>query len=118
MTNGIHPKLLPQENWLNDLLLTFDHMVQRGNVMANLRKTEIQELDRVRWNRQVRPERFSAASNASAGLSQVSPASSGIPHLGDPFFDQWGTNDGLSGAQLVNLADALNFTTDIDLLSL
>lgn len=118
MTHGIHPKLLPRGEWLSELLLTFDYMTQQGNMMATVRKAEIEELARVQWNCQVIHHRFSGLNYTSAGLSQTPLSLDSLPTLGDAFFDQWATNDGLSSAQLFSLADALNSTTDVDLLAL
>ena len=118
MTHGIHPKLLPHASSVDDILLVFDHMIAKGNLMARMRKAEIQELARVRWDGQVRQHDRPDASHSSFATTQISPSSGGFNSLGDPFFDEWGTNTGLTGAQLVSLADALNFSTDIDLFAI
>ena len=117
MTNGIHPKLLPRHQWLDEIMLVFDYMLEKGNVMAGLRKAEIQELSQIKWTG--RPRQYaSSAVHLQPELPHISPSSVQPPSLGDPFFDEWGTHDGLTGAQLVSLANALDFTTDWNLLSL
>lgn len=115
MTNGIHPKLLPREDWLHELMLGFDYMTEKGNVMASMKKAEVQELARVEWNGRRREYRSSSMSQALLASNFVSPVSGTFASLGDPFFDEWGTHDGLSGAQLVSLADALDFSAENNL---
>lgn len=110
MTNGIHPKLLPKEDWLHELMLVFDYMTEKGNIMAGMKKAEVQELASVKWNGRVREQQHSSTTQVHC----ISPPSHTFASLGDPFFDEWGTLEGLSGAQLVTLANALDFSADID----
>lgn len=112
MASSVHPKLLPQENWLNTIMAVFDYMIMKGNVLASLRKSEVEELAQMlRPRRQTHQNNISTAVPAAiddipATISVSDHAS--LPSLGDPFFDEWLADDGLSGAQIMDLVDALN----------
>lgn len=48
--------------------------------------------------------------------SQITPVDhASLPSLGDPFFDEWNQDDGLSGEQIMSLADELQDGTFSDL---
>lgn len=113
LVKGIHPKLLPNENWLKQILLALDFLAINGINQASTRKTEIEKLTTVRWDK-------SSASRESLHnneVSVISPTSTDLPSLGDPFFDDWEFDEALSGAQLISLADALEFPEAADLIT-
>lgn len=115
----IHPKLLPREDWVDTILSVFDYMTMRGNILASLRKAEIEELANIRHDLGVdhtRPNECSLTNNASVpGVAHVSSAANSLPSLGDPFFDEWVADDGLSGRQIMDLADVLDPQASCDL---
>ncbi|EON70068.1 hypothetical protein W97_09334 [Coniosporium apollinis CBS 100218] len=115
MASSVHPKLLPQHNWLNTVMEVFDSIVLKGNMLASLRKAEVEELAQIlRALDRGRPSLAdkSASSIVMPADAQLSwtPASGNmsLPSLGDPFFDEWNADDGFSGAQIMDLANALD----------
>jgi hypothetical protein len=84
----------------------------KGNILGSLRKAEVEEL--------VKTLRGTGHGNKDIDGRMVDPIT-GPPSrepsvadqmslfsLGDPFFDEWIADDGLSGVQVLNLADALH----------
>lgn len=123
ITSGVHPKLLPREDWLESCYEVFDHIAITGNDLAPLRKAEVEQLSRVREglesSRRHHPKQQQSSisengSQLNVAVAQISPTPtsipdySSIPSLGDPFFDEWIPDHGFSGAQMMDLADALN----------
>jgi hypothetical protein len=112
MASNLHPKLLPQDNWLEKATQVFDHVSSKGNILGSLRKAEVEEL--------VQTLRGTGQGNKDIDASLVDPTTEpasrepsmadqmSLFSLGDPFFDEWIADDGLSGAQVLNLADALH----------
>lgn len=121
MASSVHPKLLPQENWLETYYGIFDYMIKAGNGLAVLRKAEVGQLAQIKQRfhntRPSQPNRsvdnptltpFAAAAQTSPVGASI-PDGSSLPSLGDPFFNEWIADDGFSGAQIMDLVDALNF---------
>lgn len=118
MAMNVHPRLLPQDNWLHDATEAFDYMTVRGNTLGSIRKSEVEELART-LNHELGHQGNKSNNNnnnaTGSALPLLDPPSSApsiqdrasLPSLGDPFFDAWIADDGLSGAQIMDLADAL-----------
>lgn len=120
MAIGIHPKLVPTTPWLSSVYQTLDYMTNKGNLLAGIRKSEIEELRQMVYQGN---SGISLNVHASAGVSgfdhnlatgtELGPHdpvdTASLPSLGDPFFDVWNPNDGsgFSGTQLLSLADEL-----------
>lgn len=117
IASGVHPKLLPRENWLDSCYSIFDYMAARGNALAALRRSEVQQLAQIKQdlgtNRSRQYDCNTNAISATAVAQQITPTASvpdyaSLPSLGDPFFDEWIADDGISAAQILDLADALD----------
>lgn len=115
MASSVHPKLLPQYDWFNTVMEVFDSIVLKGNMLASLRKSEVQELAQIlRELEHRRPnlaDKFASSSVMPADAQLLQTPVSGhmsLPSLGDPFFDEWNADDGFSGAQIMDLANALD----------
>lgn len=104
MAANIHPKLVPTRDWLDTAYDVFDIMTSKGNALASLRKSEVEELDAKLRSSTKTKDQDDDAEDASH-ITPVDHAS--LPSLGDPFFDQWNQDDGLSGEQIMTLADEL-----------
>lgn len=101
MAHRIHPKLVSNIPWLNPLLEIFDNMTLQGSLLSALRKQEVDELNSAIRN-------LSNGSYLTPAPDQAEPIDhASLPSLGDPFFEAW-NQDGLSGTQLMNLADELS----------
>lgn len=112
MAANIHPKLLPSRDWLDIAYNVFDTMTAKGNALAPIRRSEVEELDA--------KLKFSGKSKENGeeheDQSQITPVDhASLPSLGDPFFDEWNRDDGLSGEQIMSLADELQDGTFSDL---
>ena len=115
----VDPSLLRRnESWLQQTHLILDEMVSRGNLIAGLRKAELQQLD----------ETLTRLHTASTSL--ITPQNSVIQSFeGDPMggegvrgigsgpsqrqfepLQDWNSEEGLSGDQLIAVADSLDFT--------
>ena len=121
----VDPTLLRRnESWLEQTHLILDEMVSRGNLIAGLRKAELQQLG----------ETLAKLHNTSTSL--ITPQNSimqsfegdpmggeGVREMGsgpsqmqfEPLQD-WNSEEGLSGDQLIAVADSLDFT-NLDWLS-
>lgn len=104
MAANVHPKLLPNREWLDVVYEVFDNMTSKGNALAPLRRLEVEELDaKLKF-----PPKPGNQEAETADHSQKTPVDhASLPSLGDPFFDQWNQDDGLSGEQIMSLADEL-----------
>lgn len=118
IASGVHPKLLPRENWLDICYATFDYMSAGGNLLASLRKSEVEQLAQIQHGfgrSRPRQDDFTGMETTSnIAAAHISPTGtsiadySSLPSLGDPFFDAWIADDGFSGTQLLDLADSLD----------
>lgn len=112
MAANIHPKLLPSRDWLDIAYNVFDTMTSRGNALAAIRRSEVEELD----TKLDYPGKFKQHQMELTDQSHITPADhASLPSLGDPFFDEWNQDDGLSGEQIMSLADELQDGTFSDL---
>jgi proline utilization trans-activator len=108
MVAHVHPKFLDTLDWQSNVFSILDVMVANGNLLARLRKTEIEELSSMFNIIKARPN-----TATPRVMQQESPAGTAtdllsLPSLGPPFFDGEYMDEGLSGAQILDLADALN----------
>ena len=105
MVAHVHPRFLVEQEWRAKVEKILDTMIVNGNLLARLRKAEIDELSSmfqsIRENGIVTP--------VDPAL-QMSPATdlASLPSLGPPFFDGDDMDEGLSGAHILDLVDALN----------
>lgn len=104
MAANLHPKLLPNREWLDTGYDIFDNMASKGNQLAILRRSEVEELD-TKLKSSAKPKGPAVEADDQSQLGLLDHAS--LPSLGDPFFDQWNQDDGLSGEQIMSLADEL-----------
>lgn len=109
----VHPKLIGGGDWLDSIFATLKHIALKGNVVAQLRKSEVEQLAQLPYvirQSQTYPNSFPnsgspfAAPAATPVLDQIS-----LPGLEQPFFDEWVAHDGLSGAQIMDLVNALDW---------
>lgn len=102
MASSIHSKLLPQHDWLVDLGRVFDCISLKGNILAGMCKSEVEELTQALSG--IDPRLFASAEQPATTplFDQMSTST-----LGDPFFEDWNTTNGLSGAEILDLAEAL-----------
>lgn len=112
LATSVHPKLLPDNAWLTVAFEILDDMISKGSPLAKLRRSEVEELAQMfkAFNQGRPPEFESPAQSQSAPIDHAS-----LPSLGDPFFDEWNLNDGLSGEQIMSLADTLDGSDLADL---
>lgn len=115
LATGIHPRLVPDRSHIDTIYQILDSMSMKGNLLASLRRSEIEELRAM-----LDPGGLGAmnhgfgapgpvASSVNAGAQDPIDTAS-LPSLGDPFFDVWNLNNdgvGFSGEQLLTLADEL-----------
>jgi hypothetical protein len=111
MASDLHPKLLPQDNWLEKAMDVFDYVSSKGNILGSLRKAEVEELVNIlsgtgQGNNNIDGRMIDSITGPPSMESSLVDHVS-LFSLGDPFFDEWIADDGLSGAQVLNLADAL-----------
>lgn len=112
MAANVHPKLLPSREWLEIAYNAFDTMTAKGNALAPIRRAEVEELDaKLKY-----PGKSNEQEMNNEDHSQITPVDhASLPSLGDPFFDEWNQDDGLSGEQIMSLADELQDGTFSDL---
>ena len=121
----VDPSLLRKdESWLQKTHLFLDEMIARGNLIAGLRKAELQQLDEtltklhtsfttsVTARDSVMPS-YDGDPNGREGSRDVGSSHSQMQF--EPLHD-WNSEEGLSGDQLIAVADSLDFT-NLDWLS-
>ena len=108
MVAYVHPKFLIEQDWRTSVVKVLQAMNSGGNLLARLRKAEVEELSSMF-------EVINSKNNATFPMTsahQRSPSNAtdhaSLPSLGPPFFDGEDMDDGLSGAQILDLVDALN----------
>ncbi len=121
----VDPSLLRKnESWLQQTHLILDEMVSRGNLIAGLRKAELQQLDETLTRLHTTTTSPVAAHdfvtqiferNPTGGESVRDGSSSHSQMHFEPLHD-WNSEEGLSGDQLIAVADSLDFT-NLDWLS-
>ncbi|KAL8813534.1 MAG: hypothetical protein Q9223_002353 [Gallowayella weberi] len=116
----VDPSLLRQdEPWLQKTHLILDEMVSRGNLVAGLRKDELEQLD------ETLTRLHAPATNVVTAQQAVVENTDGDHMVGEggqeansshgttqyePLLD-WNSEEGLTGDQLIAVADSLDFTT-------
>ena len=118
----VDPSLLRKnESWLQNTNSILDEMVSRGNVIAGLRKAELQQLDETLTRLHTSsvpapapiPQSFEGGPTGGEGVRDIGSSHSQMQF--EPLHD-WNSEEGLSGDQLIAVADSLDFT-NLDWLS-
>lgn len=122
MANAVDTSLLRDKGpWLQTSFEVLDEMISRGNLIAGFHKSELQQLDEKlkmlpatpRSQASVRPstaESFGFGRNSNIGMpNEMNDPGSGVPMGYDYLLNEWNSDDGLSGEQLMALADSLDF---------
>ena len=117
----VDPSLLRKnEAWVEKTHLILDEMVCRGNLIAGLRKAELEQLDetltklhstsgnRVTTHHTATTQGFEG--DHSAGGESVRDFSSSHSHMQFEPLRDWNSEEELSGEQLIAVADSLDFT--------
>ena len=112
------PSLLRKnESWLQKTHSILDEMVSRGNLIAGLRKAELQQLDETLTRLHTTStasvsthdavsRRFEGDAVGAEGAQDVGSSQSQMRF--EPLQD-WNSEEGLSGDQLIAVADSLDF---------
>ena len=130
----VDPSLLRKnEAWLQTTYSVLDEMVSRGNLIADLRKSELQQLEDTLTRLHTTPASSNGAAPADSATRGGGGGFEGVATIGDdcirdagssshsnnmqfgPLQD-WNSEEGLSGDQLIAVADSLDFT-NLDWLS-
>jgi hypothetical protein len=118
----VDPSLLRDKGpWLETCFSILDEMISRGNLIAGFHKSELQQLDAnlkllpssPRTDPPTHEPGQTSAPNAinSVNMNAADETMSGgdsIP-MGFDYLNEWNSDDGLSGEQLMALADSLDF---------
>ena len=99
---------------MQETMILLDEMISRGNLVAGYQKSELQQLDATLnqlpgspWNvAQPNPASLNAAADWHIPQSANDTASS---QMNFDYMADWSSDGGMSGGQLLNLADALDF---------
>ena len=115
----VDPSLLRRnESWLQQTHLILDEMVSRGNLIAGLRKAELQQLDETLTRLHTTSTSLITPQNSvMQGFEGDPMGGEGVREMGagpsqmqfEPLQD-WNSEEGLSGDQLIAVADSLDFT--------
>lgn len=120
LANAVDASLLRDKSpWLQTCFDILDEMISRGNMIAAFHKSELQQLDEKlkmlpstpRSVPSVRPstsdglERTYSMGVTNESMESGSGAATGYDYL----LHEWNSDDGLSGEQLMALADSLDF---------
>ena len=121
----VDPSLLRRkESWLQRTHLILDEMVSRGNLIAGLRKAELQQLDETLTRLHATSTSYVTSHDSVMQNLEGDPVGGeSVRDIGssrsqmqfEPLHD-WNSEEGLSGDQLNAVADSLDFT-NIDWLS-
>ena len=119
VTNIVDPSLLRKnESWLQKTHSILDEMVSRGNLVAGLRKAELQQLDDTLTRLHTTSTTSVSTHDAVSRRFEGEPAGAeGVQDVGssrsqmrfEPLQD-WNSEEGLSGDQLIAVADSLDFS--------
>lgn len=123
LTRVVEPSLLRKnESWLQKTHVILDEMISRGNLISSLRKAELQQLDDTLTSLHSAPPSATVIQDpVMQGCEALTVANKGsqcsnraqLPF--EPLRD-WNSEEGLSGDQLIAVADSLDFT-NLDWLS-
>ena len=108
MVAYVHPKFLTDQDWRSDVANVLDAMISGGNLLARLRKAETEELSLMFESINLKHDATIAMTSAHQRSPSGATDHASLPSLGPPFFDGEDMDDGLSGAQILDLVDALN----------
>ena len=115
----VDPSLLRRnESWLQQTHMILDEMVSRGNLIAGLRKAELQQLDETLTRLHttstslITPQTsvMQSFEGDPMGGERVREISSGPSQMQFEPLQDWNSEEGLSGDQLIAVADSLDFT--------
>ncbi|KAM0794849.1 Zn(II)2Cys6 transcription factor [Usnea florida] len=119
VTKMIDPSLLRRnESWLEQTHLILDEMVSRGNLIAGLRKAELQQLgDTLTKLHNTSTSLITPQTSVMQSFEGDHMGGEGVREMGsvpsqvqfEPLQD-WNSEEGLSGDQLIAVADSLDFT--------
>ena len=121
----VDPSLLRKnESWLQTTYSVLDEMVSRGNLIANLRKSELQQLEDTLTRLHTTPASSNVAPDSATrgfeggAIGEECIRDAGSSHSNMQFgpLQDWNSEEGLSGDQLIAVADSLDFT-NLDWLS-
>ena len=121
----VDPSLLRKnESWLQKTHLILDEMVSRGNLIAGLRKAELQQLDETLTRLHTSATDLVTAHDSvmqsfeGGPMREESVRDVGSSHSQMQFepLQDWNSEEGLSGDQLIAVADSLDFS-NLDWLS-
>jgi hypothetical protein len=101
-----HTLLESRRPWLDKSYLILDDMISRGNLIAQYRKTELEQLSALMY--QLAPDRQPDDTSKEKGLELSSPLPPAyrIPELP-------GLNEGLTTAEIMAVAESID-TGDVD----
>lgn len=111
MAAQLHPRIISQDDSVQTIKDTFSTISAWGNVQANLRRLEIEQLDELlRHQTQASREIRNAAltRNLESEVVNTHFGDDDISQLASPFFSEWTFDAGLSSHQIMNLAEALH----------
>ena len=123
VANMVDPSLLRKnESWLQKTHSILDEMVSRGNLVAGLRKAELQQLDETLTRLHTTSlsttlvgthdavlQRFEGDAAGAESVQDVGSSHSHSQMQFEPLQD-WNSEEGLSGDQLIAVADSLDFS--------
>ena len=110
--------LRKNESWLQKTHSILDEMVSRGNLVAGLRKAELQQLDETLTRLHTASTTLVTTHNAvlqrfegdPAGAESVQDVGSSHSQMQFEPLQDWNSEEGLSGDQLIAVADSLDFS--------
>ena len=121
LANAVDASLVRDKSpWLQKSFDVLDEMISRGNLVAEFHKSELQQLDdklkmlpaTPRSQPSVgRPSTSDALlrTNSFGTVNEQADPGSSVPLGYDYLLNEWNSDDGLSGEQLMALADSLDF---------
>lgn len=111
MASHLHPKVVSQDHSVENLKDIFSTIANWGNIQASQRRLEIEQLDQSlrRQTQMLQETRTTNQPHNNESQSMAAqPEILDYPQLNAPFFSEWTYDSGLSGNQIMSLADALD----------
>lgn len=121
----VDPSLLRKnESWLQQTHSVLDEMVSKGSLIAGLRKAELQQLDETLTRLHTASTHSVTAHDSvmqnfeghQTGVESVRDVGSSHSQMDFEPLQDWNSEEGLSGEQLIAVADSLDFA-NLDWLS-
>lgn len=111
MAGELHPRVVSHDHSVETIKEIFSTIASWGNVQAGLRRLEIEQLSEL-LHRQTQVLQETRTANQLHNTQSEDTAGHAeawdYPLLDAPFFSDWTFDAGLSGHQIMNLADALD----------